>query len=236
MDFGESARDYARHRVTFPEELFERVPLTGRVLDLGSGTGSLARGYARRGAWTVALDISLPMLAEAAGVPGRVAARAERCPFPDGSFDAVTAGQCWHWFDSAAVANEVRRLLKPDGVILIAHFNYLPLPGSAAEASEALILERHPGWPLAGVTHMSGVWDDTLREAGFRDLSTQAWEMDLSYSHEAWRGRMRACNGVLKMEPALRADFDAAHAKMLAERFPEPLTVRHEVMALVARK
>jgi SAM-dependent methyltransferase len=236
MDFSDSARDYAKHRVTFPDAFFERVPLSGRVLDLGSGTGSLARGYAQRGAWTVALDISRAMLAEATGVPARVAAKAEACPFRSESFDAVTAGQCWHWFDGPATAREVKRLLKPGGRIVIGHFNYLPLKGSAAEASEALILDRYPDWGFSGVTHMGGVWDDTLREAGFRELTSRAWELELPYTHEAWRGRMRACNGVLKMSPPLRADFDAAHERMLKEKFPEPLTVRHEVFALVAVK
>ena len=236
MDFSESAQDYAKHRVTFPEAFFQRVPLSGRLLDLGSGTGSLARGYARQGAWTVALDLSRAMLAEASGVSARVAAKAEQCPFKDESFDAVTAGQCWHWFDGPVAALEVKRLLKRGGSIVIGHFNYLPLKGSVAEASEALILERFPDWGFSGVTHMSGVWDSHLQDAGFRELTTTAWEIDVPYSHEAWRGRMRACNGVLAMSPPTRADFDAAHAKMLAERFPGALSVRHEVFALVAKK
>ena len=56
VDFGRTAEDYARHRAGFPEQLFERLTARGigcagqRVLDLGSGTGSLARGFARRGA------------------------------------------------------------------------------------------------------------------------------------------------------------------------------------------
>ena len=47
VDFGRTAADYARHRAGFPEELFERLVARGigragqRVLDLGSGTGSL---------------------------------------------------------------------------------------------------------------------------------------------------------------------------------------------------
>ena len=235
MDFGPSARDYATHRRTFPEAFFDEVPLAGDLLDLGAGTGALARGYASRGARVVALDRSGAMLREAHDLPRRVVARAEACPFRAASFDAVTAGQCWHWFDRAAVARECLRLLRPGGALLVAHFNYLPLPGSAAEASEALILERDPAWPWAGVQRMGGRWDAGLHEAGFVDLRTTAHEIDLLYTHEAWRGRMRACNGVLALGPERLPDYDAALGRALRERFPEPVVVRHEVFALVAR-
>ncbi len=71
VDFGRTAADYARHRAGFPEELFERLAGRGigrpgqRILDLGSGTGSLARGFARRGSRVTALDISEDLLAQA---------------------------------------------------------------------------------------------------------------------------------------------------------------------------
>lgn len=235
MDFGPSARDYAAHRRTFPDAFFDEVPLAGDLLDLGAGTGALARGYASRGARVVLLDRSGAMLREAHDLARRVVARAEACPFRAASFDAVTAGQCWHWFDRGAVAREALRLLRPGGTLLVAHFNYLPLPGSAAEASEALILERAPSWPWAGVQRMSGRWDAGLRAAGFVGLRTTAHDVDLAYTHEAWRGRMRACNGVIALGPERLAEYDAALARLLAERFPEPVVVRHEVFALLAR-
>jgi SAM-dependent methyltransferase len=235
MDFGPSAEDYARHRVTFPPSFFDRVPLHGEVLDLGAGTGALARGYAQRGARVVALDLSLAMLARAADLPRKVAARAEACPFRSDSFDAVTAGQCWHWFDGPAVAQECRRILRREGTLVIAHFNYLPVAGSVAEASEALILERKPDWAFAGITRLEGRWDAQLRGAGLRDLASFSYEIEVQYTHEAWRGRMRACNGVLALGAERAAEYDDALARLLNARFPEPLIVRHEVFALVAR-
>ncbi len=108
VDFGRTAEDYARHRAGFPEELFERLAAQGIgragqcVLDLGTGTGSLARGFARGGARVTALDISGDLLALAVeeGVEiETLRAPAEDSGLPDASFEAVTAGQCWHWFD-----------------------------------------------------------------------------------------------------------------------------------------
>ncbi len=235
MDFGRSAEDYARHRQSFPSSFFDRVPLRGDVLDIGAGTRALARGFSLRGARVVALDVSRSMLAQATDVPSRVAARAEACPFPSASFDAIAAGQCWHWFHGEQVARECRRLLRPGGTIVIAHFNYLPLPGSVAEASEALVLARRPDWPLAGVMRMEGRWDAHLRAANFQELASFAYETEVTYTHEAWRGRMRACNGVLSLGPDGIREYDEALRLLLSERFPEPLHVLHEVFALRAR-
>ena len=56
VDFGETASDYARHRAGFPEEFFAAMLANGwakpgeRLLDLGAGTGTLARGLPPGGA------------------------------------------------------------------------------------------------------------------------------------------------------------------------------------------
>jgi 2-polyprenyl-3-methyl-5-hydroxy-6-metoxy-1,4-benzoquinol methylase len=62
IDFGRTAADYGRHRAGFPPALFERLEAMGvlragmRALDLGTGTGTLARGVAQRGCAVTGLD------------------------------------------------------------------------------------------------------------------------------------------------------------------------------------
>src|SRR5262245_11843985 len=71
VDFSVTANDYVKFRAGFPELLFRRLGGYGigepgqRILDLGTGTGSLARGLARRGARVVGLDRSEALMAEA---------------------------------------------------------------------------------------------------------------------------------------------------------------------------
>ena len=43
--------------------------------------------------------------------------RAEEIPLPDGSFDAVLAGQAMHWFDLDRAVPEMARVLAPGGVL-----------------------------------------------------------------------------------------------------------------------
>ena len=76
------------------------------MLDLGTGTGTVARGLAKRGCLVTGLDPSAQMLEQAggldeeAGVSVRyIQAHAEDTHLPERGFDVVTAGQCWHWFD-----------------------------------------------------------------------------------------------------------------------------------------
>jgi SAM-dependent methyltransferase len=237
VDFGPSAADYARHRKGFPPSFFARLPLAGDVLDLGSGTGTLARGYLERGARAVALDLSGAMLREAIDLPCRVVARAEACPFAAATFDAVVAGQCWHWFDGPAVASECRRLLRPAGLLAIAHYDYLALGDNVAAATERLILEFNPGWAMPGSDGIYDRWRPHLEGAGFRGVRSVHYDEDASYSHEAWRGRIRACNGVLALDDARQIQkLDRTLAELLVRRFPEPLTVPHRIFVISGRR
>ncbi len=62
--FGRTAADYGRHRAGFPDALYDRLAAFGvgaagqRLLDLGTGTGALGRGFALRGCRVTGLDPS----------------------------------------------------------------------------------------------------------------------------------------------------------------------------------
>jgi ubiquinone/menaquinone biosynthesis C-methylase UbiE len=135
-----------------------------------------------QGAHVVALDRSLAMLQQADDLPMRVVARAERTPFEDASFDMVSAGQCWHWFDREAAAMECRRLLRPGGTLVIAHFDYLALPGNVAHETERLLLRANPTWGLGGHDGMYEHWRPELTEAAFSELTSWFYEEDVTDS------------------------------------------------------
>jgi SAM-dependent methyltransferase len=249
VDFGRTAPDYARHRPGFPSAFFEHARAWGigvagqRVLDVGTGTGTLACGFAERGCDAVGLDPSPAMLAEAAkaatlaGLAVRwVQGRAEATALPDGDFDVVSAGQCWHWFDRARAATEAMRVLRPGGRALIAYFSYLADLGTVGAATEEIVLRHNPTWPLAGEDGRYPVFADDLVDAGFARVSTFDFVLPITFSHEAWRGRFRACNGVLTLGAESIAAFDVDLAQMLAARFPEPIVSEHRVFGIVAEK
>jgi SAM-dependent methyltransferase len=249
-NFGKAAADYGTHRAGFPDSLFDRlksfevgVP-DQAIVDLGTGTGTLARGFALRKCKVTGLDPDVRMLEQAMTMDQRagvsvtyVQAAAESTGLDQGSADVVAAGQCWHWFDRTRALFEVRRILKPDGKLLIAHFDWIPLAGNVVEATEELIKRYNPAWNLGGGMGLYPQWLPGLSAAGMEDIQTFSYDMNVPYTSESWRGRIRASAGVVALEAEVALKFDTEHAQLLAARYPaDVLAVPHRAFAIIAKK
>ncbi len=112
-----------------------------RALDVAGGTGDLTTGLARqvgRSGLVILSDINAAMLGEGrdrmldAGVVGNVScvlANAEKLPFADSSFDCVTIGfGLRNVTDKPAALNEMRRVLRPGGQLLVLEFSHPVIP------------------------------------------------------------------------------------------------------------
>jgi ubiquinone/menaquinone biosynthesis C-methylase UbiE len=252
FDYGRRSRDYAVHRHGPPREVYARlgrwIDFEGaEVLDVATGPGTVAFELARRGATVTGIDLSESQIEAARGraveldLDARTSfmvARAEATGVPAASFDVVTSGQSWHWFDGPAVVREVRRVLRPGGMLAIIAYSYLSAHSDVAGDSEALILEYNPTWTMAGWTGLFPRWVDDVVQGGMDFVEQFCWDYNEIYSHEDWRGRIRTCNGV--GSGGLSAEqveaFDAAHAAMLSERYPDPVPIRHRLWCVMARR
>jgi SAM-dependent methyltransferase len=86
----------------------------GTVLDVGCGDGALGRLLSSTAVRWFGLDLSATLLADAPRPCVR--ASATRLPFPDASFDAVSAlYMLYHLPEPALAVAEARRVLRPDG-------------------------------------------------------------------------------------------------------------------------
>ncbi|MDQ6680841.1 MAG: class I SAM-dependent methyltransferase, partial [Pseudomonadota bacterium] len=229
IDWGRTSSDYAEHRPGPPHRLYDMLGLLDvglpgqRLLDLGTGTGLVAREFARRGALVCATDLAAGQIEtaraeavrEGLAIDFRVAP-AEACPHPDASFDIVSASQCWMYFDPDRACAEVRRVLRPGGRLVTTHFNWLPGADPVARASEELVLRFNPAWRGA---HWSGAVPATPQwSVGRAAVRAMFWfDTSVPFTHASWRGRMRACRGIgATLSGAEVAAFDAEHAALLA--------------------
>lgn len=107
------------------------APKSGeRILDVAAGTGTSSVALGRRGARVVAVDFSPGMIAEGRRRhPGIefVEADAERLPFGDDEFDAVTISFGLRNVQNPKVAlAEMYRVMKPGGRLVVCEFSSPP--------------------------------------------------------------------------------------------------------------
>lgn len=189
--FGRAAADYDRVAV-LQREIGDRLlgrldairVTPERVLDLGAGTGYIARALVKRyrGARVVALDIAQPMLVQArrrAGWwrrPRFVCGDIERLPFADRSVDMLLSNLTLQWCNNLdAVFAEFRRVLCPGGTLLFTTFG----PDS--------LRELRASWAAADAyAHVNAFLDmhdvgDALVRAGLADPVLDVERFTLTY-------------------------------------------------------
>lgn len=121
--FSKQSELYAQHRPTYPEEIYAYVAslAPGRSLawDCGTGNGQAAAGLAKYFTKVHATDASAEQISHAQprdNVEYHVEP-AEHVSLGDSSVDLVTVAVAIHWFNFDEFYREVRRVLRPDGIL-----------------------------------------------------------------------------------------------------------------------
>jgi SAM-dependent methyltransferase len=149
--FGTDAARYDRARPHYPEALVNRI-LAGSpgldVLDVGCGTGIEARQFQAAGATVLGVepDGRMAEFARRRGLEVEVAAFEAWEP-AHRVFDAVVAGQSWHWVDPVFGATKAARVLRPGGRLSMFGHVFEP-PPAVAEAFTAVCRRVAPDSPF----------------------------------------------------------------------------------------
>lgn len=245
--FGADVERYDRARPAYPRELVDRVVAESPgpdVLDVGCGTGIEARQFRAAGCRVLGVDPDARMAAFArrGGIDVEVAKFEDWEP-AGRTFDAVVAGQAWHWVDPVAGPAKAARILRPGGLLAVFAHVFQP-PAAVAEAFAAACRRVLPGSPFAGESRPAAdVYDvmftafaDAIAEAdglGAPDRRSFAWER--TYTRDEWLDFLPTTGGLTRVPPEELADVLAevgAAADGLGGRFVLPYTT----LAVFARK
>jgi SAM-dependent methyltransferase len=149
--FGVDADRYDRARPRYPDALIQRVVATSpgvEFLDVGCGTGIGARQYRAAGCTVLGVDPDVRMaeVARRSGIDVEIG-KFEDWDADGRSFDAVVAGQSWHWVDPARGAGKAAQVLRPHGLLAL-YWHVFDPPGEVGKAFDDVMQRVAPEAPL----------------------------------------------------------------------------------------
>jgi ubiquinone/menaquinone biosynthesis C-methylase UbiE len=259
--FEGTAWHYARYRPGYPQPFFddlvERFGLdgTGRLLDLGCGTGQLAIPLAAHVAEAVGLDPEPEMLveaarcAQAAGVTNATWAQGGSTDLPGefGYFRLVTMGRSFHWMDREQVLVALDATVEDNGAIVLANDSCLVRPTTTWQQSVEDIQRRFlppdlvqtdplPGRFNTAVDHQPH--EQVLARSPFRHVDRSVYEFDRPWTTEQVIGYLYSTSLPLRrLLGDRRAEFEQEVADTLHAIEPDGLIepVKLEVLTATRR-
>jgi SAM-dependent methyltransferase len=239
FDTESTARHYAAARPTYPAELFDALDdllghrLAGAsVVDVAAGTGISSRQLAERGARVTAVELSAAMLAElAASSPGVAAVQGSghALPLADASADLITYAQAWHWMDPAQALPEVRRVLRPGGVLALWWNQTDRSSGWERDQAERITAVAGPTWNRYSAYEMAEriVLPEDLRTHTFDFEWERAVSLDTHLSNLASKSYIAGLGDGT-------AAFLAEERRILSEVFPDDQVIERFSTLLIA--
>jgi len=222
--FGADAERYDRARPTYPAALIDALVADrpGRVLDVGCGTGRVARLFADRGCDVVGVEPDRRMAA---------VARRHGTIVEDGSFeqwdprhrafDLVAAGQAWHWVDPAVGPAKAASVLAPGGRIGL-FWNIGVLPTELKAALDDVYRRVAPGLDEYSVLlgnagpDRYGSGATGLRDAGaFVDVTARRFDHRRDYTTDEWLDQLLTHSDHATLDRAVREELLVAVADVV---------------------
>jgi SAM-dependent methyltransferase len=244
--FGTDAERYDRARPSYPAALVQRIrsACTGaEVLDVGCGTGIAARQFQAAGATVLGVDPDARMaaLARHRGLEVEVAKFEDWDP--DGrAFDAVIAGQAWHWVDPVAGAVKAAQALRPGGLLAV-FWNAFEPPPDLNEAFAGVYHRALPELPVpsprTGADAYGGLCAkaaDGIRQAGaFGDPEHWRFDWDRPYTRDEYLDQVPTAGIWPRIPPAAQREVLAGLGAAI-DAAGGGFTVHYATVAVVAAR
>jgi SAM-dependent methyltransferase len=208
--FGSDPERYDRARPRYPDALIERIVAAAPgplVLDVGTGTGIVARQLQAAGCEVLGVDPDARMaeFAHRSGVQVEVS-KFEAWEPAGRTFDAVVCGESWHWVDPSAGAAKAAEVLRPAGRLVVFWITGRPpetLNDAFTEVYRRVLpesLHSRLGTTALEEAHsaMRSRAADGMRAAGMFDEPEQwRFESAKDYTREEWLDALLTSGGAI---------------------------------------
>lgn len=247
--FGADAERYDRTRPHYPQALADAIlaGLRGKdVLDVGIGTGLSALPFSAAGAHVSGIEAD-PRMAELARARGFHVdvAKFEEWDGPEAAFDAVAAGQTWHWIDPVAGAAKAAAVLKPRGRLAVFWNVGDPDPEIAAAFGEVYttVSTGLPFTPWAnGASAVAGyepilarASDGISRTRTFAEPHRLRFDWETTITRDAWLDQVPSMGGHSRMPEDNLAELLRGMGDVV-DQHGGSFTMHYATLALVADK
>ena len=235
--FAHAAQVYEESRPGYPDDAIDwlatqlQLGPKRTVVDLAAGTGKLTRLLTPTGATVTAIepvDEMRDALGRASPDADARPGTAERTGLPDGSANAVTVAQAFHWFDGPAALAEIHRVLRHTGRLAIV-WNIRDLSDPVQHDIDRLFDPHRGDTP----SHRSGRWRAALDQTElFTPGAKREFENIQTLDAETLVRRAASTSFVADLPAAeLERVLDRARdiAVQLPDRFPFPYTTEVEI-------
>ena len=213
-----------------------------RLLDLAAGTGRLSGPLLEKGFDVVAvepLDEMRAILTRHIGPDRVLAGSAEELPLPDASVDGAVCSDAWHWFDGARAADELARVVRPGGGVVVS-VTYPRWLGSDDAPDWWLDLRVvHTALPKGDHPALVAGWrepDSFEGHPAFEELQAR----EESFVHHTNRDEIVAHWASMSFVAALpegqRTEFLSELEAMLARRAVEAVDIPYRVKLWITRR
>lgn len=249
FDWGRTSADYAKYRDIYPEEFYSKIHSLGictsgqNVLDVGTGTGVIPRNMYRFGAKFTGTDIAENQIEQAKKLAAQsgmdidfLCCPTEKLDFPGNTFDAVTACQCFFYFDHDVCAPTLAKLLKSGGKLALLYMGWLPYEDKIAGASENLVLKYNPDWTGKGDTRKE-IYVPEVYNGYFKKVHSEVFDVKVPFTRESWNGRIKACRGIgASLSETKIAEFEREHMALLESIAPDEFEILHYCAITILEK
>ncbi|MBN2478763.1 MAG: class I SAM-dependent methyltransferase [Parachlamydiales bacterium] len=209
-----------------------------KILDLGCGVGNLARIFAKQNCIVTGIDSSSNQIAYAKKMAKNENLEiqfeniaSENIDFPENFFDVIIIMQSWPYFNKITLLPKIKKVLKPDGLIMIGNFDHLPKKDQIARETEKLMVKFNPDWKGDGFDGYIPPFPEGYAKY-FTLKAMFYYDEPISFTNESWKGRIQASQAIgASLSKDKRKKFDAELDKLLKTFNKNFFSILHRISA-----